>query len=686
MEMDEELRRNLIELIKEGKSIPFSYKNLLFPLEEKSQEIELDYGIKERKEDILADTMSVPFQAVKKFGKFDESKWHNKLIFGDNLQALKFMLKDPEINGKIRLIYADPPFGTGDLYDAIGVPAYSAALKGADFVEFLRKRLILLEELLANNGSIFVRIDYHFGHYIKVIMDEIFGKNNFRNEIIVRRGQAKAGFFKQFKQIRSVAVAYDVLLWYSKSPNTRFPKIRKPAKKEHREVGRWSNLIKAKAYARPTMRYEILGVKPDPAQWMWSEVRGSKAVTNYKKYLKTCEKTQESLEKYWFRTGKQYEFVRRKGNQIQYWIPPRETELVDNDWLDIKGYAHITDYPTENSEELLGRVLQLTKPNDLVLDCFAGSGTTGVVAEKLGRKWIMVDSGKFSIYTIIKRLHSMNNKIGNKGKPLKPKPFILYNAGLYANHGFILNISEEEYKKFAMELFQVEPKEFEINGLGMDGILFNCPVKVFSQQGFLTEEYIDELHDVVGEYLNARMFLVSPASKVYFLQDYIEKGGIRYYVLRIPYSIIDELHKQRFTRPIQPASSKDVNQLIDSVGFDFVHPPTVKAEYSKVKTKDKLIEYELVIEIKHFKANQRSKDLVLFENPKKALSMVLVDGDYNNKYFNMTNYFFKDQIEKNNWKVKIPTINIGKKIMIIYLDILGNETIEVKSIEDFKMR
>src|SRR3989344_6362513 len=160
MKLDTELRQQLLNLIKEGKDIPASFKNLLFPPEQKPKEYELVYGIKEREEDILAETMAVPFQPVKQFGKVKEGEWHNQLIFGDNLQALKHLkkLQDAEKLEKIKLIYIDPPFGTGDVYDAKGAPAYSAALQGAEYLEFLRKRLVLLKELLADDGSIYVRI------------------------------------------------------------------------------------------------------------------------------------------------------------------------------------------------------------------------------------------------------------------------------------------------------------------------------------------------------------------------------------------------------------------------------------------------------------------------------------------------------------------------------------------------
>ncbi|MEM4245579.1 MAG: DNA methyltransferase, partial [Candidatus Nanoarchaeia archaeon] len=137
----------------------------------------------------MADTMVMPFQPVKQFGSVKEGEWHNMLIFGDNLQALKYLkkLQDEGKLEKIKLVFIDPPFGTGDIYYAKGEPAYSAKLQGAEFIEFLRKRLIFLRELLADDGSIYVRMDYHFGHYVKVIMDEVFGKQNFQNELIVNR-------------------------------------------------------------------------------------------------------------------------------------------------------------------------------------------------------------------------------------------------------------------------------------------------------------------------------------------------------------------------------------------------------------------------------------------------------------------------------------------------------------------
>lgn len=669
MELDKELKEELIELIKQNKPIPSSYKALLFPPEGRQKEYELIYGCKEREEDILRDTMSVPFQPVRQFGDIKENKWHNMLIFSDNLQALKHLLKLKEkgqlrnsdgTNG-IRLVYIDPPFGTGEIYDAKGVPAYSAKLQGAEFIEFLRKRLIFLKELLTNNGSIYVRIDYHFGHHIKLILDEVFNKNNFQNEIIVNRVKKSDTRANRFN------TATDSVFLYVKTPNFIFNGFRK--KLEIKKAERWHSMD-SQGQGPPRLIFGKKMYPPKGRHWTFTQ-----------------EKIDQMIKEDNLR-------LNPNTGRPEYRLEAVDTQLVDSNWTDIPGYTFQWDYPTENSEQLLKRIITASSnPGDIVLDCFAGSGTTGAVCEKLkdkkgnlaSRRWIMVDSSKLAIYTMIKRMFNLKSEISNKGKALKSKPFVLYNAGLYENHDVILKMGKDIYKNFALELFQAEEKDFELNGLKMDGLLFNCPVKVFSQGGYLTEEYVKELHNTVGELLKGRMFIIAPASRVYFLQDYIEKEGIRYYILRIPYSVIDELHEIPFKRPRQPASLKEINQNIDQIGFDFVHPPKVKATYYTEIPKDKLFE-EAIIELKEFEAVQRSKEPIEFKDSKDALSMVLIDTDYNGKYFNMTHKFFADEIKKENYKVRIFNPKFGEKIMMLFLDVLGNELVEIKSRRDFKRR
>jgi len=279
-------------------------------------------------------------------------------------------------------------------------------------------------------------------------------------------------------------------------------------------------------------------------------------------------------------------------------------------------------------------------------------------------------------------MFSLKEEIGQTGKQLKPKPFKLYNAGLYFNGNHLRGLDEQEYKDFALELFQAEEKEQIINGFKIEGILMNAPVHIFPRTGTLNEEYIDGLHHTVGSCIKDKMFIIVPLNRVYFLQDYIEKNGVRYYILRIPYSIIDELYKNQFSRPIQAASSQDINKLIEAVGFDFIYPPTVEANYYKTKSKGLKLFDELLIEIKKFEAIQRTKKPTEFKN-REALSMVFIDKNYNGKYFDMDYYFFRSEIEKNNWKISFDANKIGDKIAVIYLDVLGNERFEVKDVTNF---
>ncbi len=213
----------VVALLREGKALPEDYKAILF---DTKKEYELIYTEKEREEDILADTMAVPLQEVKTFRNGKKvSDWTNMLIFGDNLQVLKTFLQMKQ-EGKLknadgapgaRLIYIDPPFGTGDEYEATdSVKAYSAKLMRSRFIEFLRKRLIFLRELLSDDGSIFVRIDYHFGHYIKVIMDEVFGEHNFQNDIAINRVK------KGLQGITRFNVSKESIYLYSKTAQFRF--------------------------------------------------------------------------------------------------------------------------------------------------------------------------------------------------------------------------------------------------------------------------------------------------------------------------------------------------------------------------------------------------------------------------------------------------------------------------------
>jgi 16S rRNA G966 N2-methylase RsmD len=188
-----DLLKRALDFANQGKEIPVDWAKVIFPSEKR--EYELSYHNKQTAEAILADVDPVPLQEVSNFNTpADYSGWQNKLIFGDNLQVLKRLIEDKK-NGKlknadgtdgVRLVYIDPPFSTRKDFKVTGADqkAYQDKVAGAEFLEWLRRRLILLKELLADNGSIYVHLDYRKYHYVKVLMDEIFSESSFKNDIV----------------------------------------------------------------------------------------------------------------------------------------------------------------------------------------------------------------------------------------------------------------------------------------------------------------------------------------------------------------------------------------------------------------------------------------------------------------------------------------------------------------------
>lgn len=214
------------EYIENNQEIPYELSRILFPPEKR--EYELTYWGKESREQILSNITPVPLQEDRIFPSntnIDPKQWVNKLIFGENSQILKTLiqmkkdgkLKNADGSDGVRLIYIDPPFATRQEFKVTGEAqvAYSDKLSGSQFIEFIRKRLILAKELLSNDGVIFVHLDQKMVHYIKVIMDEIFGKNNFRNEIIWK-------YFGPTSTEKNFPKKHDVILFYSKSSEYYF--------------------------------------------------------------------------------------------------------------------------------------------------------------------------------------------------------------------------------------------------------------------------------------------------------------------------------------------------------------------------------------------------------------------------------------------------------------------------------
>ncbi len=683
----------LIECLKSGKEIPEEYKYALFPTKQK--EYELVYAGKMRKEDVIADTeeaKAVPLQVEKifngqKYPLFSKD-WHNLLVFGDNLQILKTFNenKDPlvkgKIKGKVRLIYIDPPFGTGDEYDgAKGQSAYSAKKKGADFVEFLRRRLILLREILADDGAICVRLDYHFGHYVKVVLDEVFGKQNFINELVVNRVNKKGFASRGAFRARKYPIALDSLFIYSKSSEYFFQSVKLKADNNGKE--KWHSM-------------EAMDGTPNTPKPR--VILGKKMLAPYGSKWKFSQETIDEMEK--------LDLIRlNKNGRPMYKVKNQDFELLDTNWSDIPGYSFSTGYPTENSEQVLDRVIRtLSEEGDVVMDVFAGSGTTIAAAEKLGRRWVGCDIGKLAIYTIQKRLLgiSQSKDLADRkkiyGKPAKS--FAVVTSGLY-DLGKIFALQKEEYIRFVKDLFEIEePKQKIISGVEIDGKKRGFLVKIFPywqlKNASVDERYLQELHKNIGGKIDGRFYIIAPANNVDFISDYHQIGDVRYYFLKVPYQIIKELHRVQFKKLRQPQSKTQINDLDDAIGFHFIRQPEVKSEI-------KVLKNSVTLKIKKFESaytvDETGEKLKNFE----SLAMVLVDLNYDGETFMMTNYFFaqdlinrpnsvsedeeeekfdEDEVKKELQKQKeiikeFSKKDCGKQIVAIYVDIYGNEFREV---------
>lgn len=353
-------------------------------------------------------------------------------------------------------------------------------------------------------------------------------------------------------------------------------------------------------------------------------------------------------------------------------------------------------FPTQKPEALLERIIKASSnPGDLVLDCFAGSGTTLAVAEKLGRRWIGVDCGKLAIYTMQKRLlniaesKDLENPKKKYGKLCRP--FTLYNAGLY-DYKMIKELPWEQYRDFALKLFQCRDERHEISKIELDGYLGADNVMVFNYQKYkdavLDRGFIDDLHKYLGDKIGQRFFIIAPAASVQFIEDYIEKDRTKYYILRIPYSLIEEIHNQGFSKIKQPVSEMDVNDTVDAVGFDFIQVPTVECKYfiDDAKGQLKLLggTKECVIKIERFESKVISRKPLNFANL-ETLSMVMLDYDFDGEVFDLDEVFYAEELKKNNYEVHFSTDKAKERIMIIYVDLFGNEKREIKTLSDFKI-
>ncbi|MBR6033073.1 MAG: site-specific DNA-methyltransferase [Bacteroidaceae bacterium] len=353
--------------------------------------------------------------------------WINKIYWGDNLQVMSHLLK--KYRGKVDLIYIDPPFDSKADYKkkiqlrgkktesdktAFEEKQYMDIWSNDEYLQFMYERLILLRELLSDNGSIYVHMDEHRSHYIKVVLDEVFGSSCFRREIIWDITVLSGFKVSANNWIRG----HDIILYYTKNPSSPFfNKLRQPHSQDYIDMFRWVDengdhfLIAhgLKRYLKDVIK------KGKPYGDVWDDLLSYQVLRKQLLDVRDLDKLKEVLS------------------------DTKAIQNISDVWDNVMSFqqqptsAENCGYPTQKPESLLERIiLASTNPGDLVFDCFMGSGTTQAVAMKLGRRFIGADINLGAIDTTVKRLEKVARELNETfQEEVKYTGFEVYNVNNY---------------------------------------------------------------------------------------------------------------------------------------------------------------------------------------------------------------------------------------------------------------
>jgi DNA modification methylase len=479
--LTEQEQQEIIRHLEADKPLPDKYRFLLFA---DKREVELVWNAKTNE---VCSTV-LPFQVIEQVdepraekpedtalqqGLFDEcgrqlKGWTNKLIWGDNKLILSSLKNGPlreeiEAQGGIKLIYIDPPFDVGADFSMdieIGDDTFTKKPgileeiayrdtwgRGADsFIAMIYERLDLMRDLLAEDGSIYVHCDWRVNSYIRLALDEVFGQRNLRNDITWVRSTNPKG---SQHQTNNYDVYTDTLLFYGKSDQNTpdLDAIRTPltavelGEKYYREdeKGKYYDgpIVSSQSMGpRPTLVYVYKGYTPPSAGWRLTK--------------DNLEKLDLAGDLGWTSQGKPFRKLR---------VEDDKGKPIGNFWNDISlinsQAAERIGYPTQKPEALLERIIKASShADDLIADFFCGSGTAAAAAEKLGRKWIATDLGKFAIHTTRKRMIGVQRELKAAGKDYRA--FEILNLGKYERQHYIgvnPNLREADQQK------QLEEKE-----------------------------------------------------------------------------------------------------------------------------------------------------------------------------------------------------------------------------------
>ena len=430
-------------------------------------------------------TQYYPAQLRERYGE-ESDNWINKIFWGDNLQVMSHMLK--EYRGKVDMVYIDPPFDSKAQYKktikvrgqdvsndmlSFEEKQYNDIWTNDTYLQFMYERLILIRELLKDTGSVWVHCDMSRGHYIKVILDEVFGQNNFINQITWKRTFAHGDMGQGAKHLGRIS---DYILVYSVSPNVKLNSVYTPYEKEYEE----------RVYKN---------VDPDGRRWQSVSLTGPGGAAKGNPYYEFL-----GVSRYWQYSKENMQRLYEEGriHQSKPGAVPRRKMYLDEAkgvplqdiWTDIvpvQGAAkENTYYPTQKPTALLERILEVaTNPGDIVFDCFMGSGTTQAVAMKMGRKFLGADINLGSIQITTKRLLTLASEMERDATVNYYTGFEVYNVN---NYDFFRN--PVEARDLIIEALEIQP--FTQSNV-WDGELDGRMVKIMPVNRIATKADLEEL-------------------------------------------------------------------------------------------------------------------------------------------------------------------------------------------------
>lgn len=361
--------------------------------------MQLNYPNKKTEQEIFDKIPNITLEQI------NNSDSPNLLIQANNLVALKQLITQHNLAGKIDLIYIDPPFATNNTFTITdgrastisnsknGNVAYSDTLKGFEFIEFIRERLVLLKMLLSDKGSIYLHTDYKIGHYVKIVMDEIFGIENFRNDITRVKCNPKNFARKGYGNIK------DLILFYSKSDNFIWNEPKTP----YTEEDKIKLFPKTEKDGR---RYTTIPLHAP------GETQNGKTSQAFKGILPPKGRhwrSDVSVLEQWDNDGL-IEWSNNGNPRKKIYFDEQEGKRMQDIW-EFKDPQYPV-YPTEKNADLLDIIVKTSSNEDsIVLDCFAGSGTTLKSAQTNGRQWIGIDQSDEAIKAIINKLDGVEQDL-----------------------------------------------------------------------------------------------------------------------------------------------------------------------------------------------------------------------------------------------------------------------------------